>query len=661
MERTPFRFCPKCHSKYPYTDQHLVCNLCLSPEHKEDTCEACRAFRSRKTLRDRRARRLQMASTPAKQSFDDEEETFSVPESESGDSDVEQQQQTVSKTSKIKTIEKTKAQGTPLPTGHGSTHKTGEPSKAPKKGTPIAKTPDSGRGTAMEQPRSRDSGSERQKQDAGTEKHRHRDTLPKATKILSVPKPKKDSLSAPKSSTPPSYTEEQGISGQMHRFGQELQSVESDYTQKRLYIQQDTGKISTLPPIMRKRRIGFLKDDAQPQAKVVKKVTPPPSPPQQASPAQTPPQMHSPAQTTISQDNQDQDAWDLYDTPVPDNDPDSYPTKPSPPEDSTSYSQLVARAEEFHNVQLHSDPIEDDFLFNTLSATHSQYQCLPMLPGMLRHAKQIFEEPVKSRAITPRVDKKYKPPPTDPVFITSQLPPDSVVVGAARKRANSHTSGDAPPPDKESRKFDAAGKRVASQAANQWRIANSQALLARYDRAHWDEMQLLIDHLPQEYQKRAQQIVEEGQTISNNQIRSSMDAADTAARTVNTAVTIRRHAWLRTSGFKPEIQQAVLNMPFNEKQLFGPEVDTAIEKLKKDTDTAKAMGALYSPQSRGSFRKTPFRGGFRGQPTDTTSQQTRTTPYQGSFQRGVFRGYRGGQFPRSRGRFQTPKTPPPKQ
>ncbi|KAJ1212012.1 hypothetical protein NDU88_007358 [Pleurodeles waltl] len=280
---------------------------------------------------------------------------------------------------------------------------------------------------------------------------------------------------------------------------------------------------------------------------------------------------------------------------------------------------------------------------------------------MLRHAKQIFEEPVKSRAITPRVDKKYKPPPTDPVFITSQLPPDSVVVGAARKRANSHTSGNAPPPDKESRKFDAAGKRVASQAANQWRIANSQALLARYDRAHWDEMQLLIDHLPQEYQKRAQQIVEEGQTISNNQIRSSMDAADTAARTVNTAVTIRRHAWLRTSGFKPEIQQAVLNMPFNEKQLFGPEVDTAIEKLKKDTDTAKAMGALYSPQSRGSFRKTPFRGGFRGQPTDTTSQQTRTTPYQGSFQRGGFRGYRGGQFPRSRGRFQTPKTPPPKQ
>ncbi|KAJ1093325.1 hypothetical protein NDU88_006430, partial [Pleurodeles waltl] len=97
------------------------------------------------------------------------------------------------------------------------------------------------------------------------------------------------------------------------------------------------------------------------------------------------------------------------------------------------------------------------------------------------------------------------------------------------------------------------------------------------------------------------------------------------------------------------IQQAVLNMPFNEQQLFGPEVDTAIEKLKKDTDTAKAMGALYSPQSRGTFntfRKTTFRGGFRGQATQASTSHSTPSTYQGQYQRGGFRGqYRGGQFP----------------
>ncbi|KAJ1125302.1 hypothetical protein NDU88_003734, partial [Pleurodeles waltl] len=56
----------------------------------------------------------------------------------------------------------------------------------------------------------------------------------------------------------------------------------------------------------------------------------------------------------------------------------------------------------------------------------------------------------------------YKPPPSDPDYIT-QVPPDSVVVCAARKRSYSQSSGDTPPPDKESRKFDATRKRVASQ------------------------------------------------------------------------------------------------------------------------------------------------------------------------------------------------------
>ncbi|KAJ1173878.1 hypothetical protein NDU88_005703, partial [Pleurodeles waltl] len=107
--------------------------------------------------------------------------------------------------------------------------------------------------------------------------------------------------------------------------------------------------ITTLPPIKIKRKLAFQQKDKQPQAKVARKTTPPPSPPPSihASPATTPPLMHSPAHTTMSQD--DPDAWDLYDAPVSDNSPDSYPTKPSPPEDSTSYTQVVARAAEFHN------------------------------------------------------------------------------------------------------------------------------------------------------------------------------------------------------------------------------------------------------------------------------------------------------------------------
>ncbi|KAJ1173375.1 hypothetical protein NDU88_005211 [Pleurodeles waltl] len=614
MERTPFRFCPKCHAKYPYTDQHLVCNLCLSPEHKEDTCEACRAFRSKKTLHDLRARRLQMASTPIGHTDVEKEETFSIPNSDEPESAQPTGQQTVSKQAPAKTHSKImKAQGTPPRPGHGFTRKHGDQASAPKKGTQQPKTSDSGQDTGSEYTRHRDTGSDQTlHREIGTPKSKKVSLEPKKTaeKVSVLKHP----ASEPKQN---SYMVEQGLSSQLqgHKFGQELGMGEPDHTQRRLHIQKDTGKISTLPPIKMKRKLAFHEAEMQLKAKVAKEKTPPQFSPQPSSPTTphlspiaTPPMVQSPTHTGMSQD--DLYAWDLYDAPVSDNSPDCYPARSSPPEDSTAYMHVVSRAATFHNVALHSEPIEDNFLFNTLSSTHNQYQSLPMLPGMLIHAKQVFQDPVKGRAITPRVEKKYKPPPTDPVYITQQLTPDSVVVGAARKRADSQTSGDAPPPDKESQKFNAAGKRVAAQAANQWRIANSQALLARYDRAHWDEMQHFIEHLPKEFQKRAQQIVEEGQTISNNQIRSAMDSADTAARTVNAAVTIRRHAWLRTSGFKPEIQQAVLNMPFNGQQLFGPEVDTAIDKLKKDTDTAKPWARSTPHRAEALLGSHTLAGGF---------------------------------------------------
>lgn len=61
MERMPFSFCAKRHAKFPRTSLHQVCNLCLSPNHEEVACEACRYFRTKKTIRDRRTRRMEIS------------------------------------------------------------------------------------------------------------------------------------------------------------------------------------------------------------------------------------------------------------------------------------------------------------------------------------------------------------------------------------------------------------------------------------------------------------------------------------------------------------------------------------------------------------------------------------------------------------------------
>lgn len=241
---------------------------------------------------------------------------------------------------------------------------------------------------------------------------------------------------------------------------------------------------------------------------------------------------------------------------------------------------------------MHTDPVDDDFLLDTIAPAHRTTVTLPMLNGVLKHAPEVFKDPDRARVINPRIEKRHKAAPSDPAFIRGQLPLDSLVVSNERKRANSQTSGDAPPPDKESKLLDTSGKRTASQAANVWRIANTQALLARYDRAHYDELESLMQHLPEEHRTRANDLIQEGKLITNTSIRCTLDGADTASRAINTIVLLRRHAWLRIFGFKPEVQQTILNQPLDQQHLFGPSVNTSLEKMKKRYRHCKIYGCF---------------------------------------------------------------------
>lgn len=132
MERTPFKLCPGCRAKFPRTNLHEVCNLCLSLEHDEKDCEACRSFRSKKTICDRRARRHEMRSGSIPDIFGEdsdshrpdpepeEEELVSVSEA---DSDMEEEliitpgQRTMSTDTQVPNHPKSKGPVSPSPSG----------------------------------------------------------------------------------------------------------------------------------------------------------------------------------------------------------------------------------------------------------------------------------------------------------------------------------------------------------------------------------------------------------------------------------------------------------------------------------------------------------------------------------------------------------------
>ncbi|XP_078499663.1 uncharacterized protein LOC144755060 [Lissotriton helveticus] len=310
--------------------------------------------------------------------------------------------------------------------------------------------------------------------------------------------------------------------------------------------------------------------------------------------------------------------WQDIEAENPEEAVETYPLRPSPPDDIGAYYEVVQKAAAAYGVKLAEEKGKADFLLETLLPTQTKSFFLPMLKSIMEQgsSKEAFKEPATCRSVTPRTEKKYKFSSQDPPYTQAIVSADSIIAATARRRANVPTTS-RPPPDKESRRMDLTGRKIERNAAMHWRMANSNSLLNRHQYQHWDEMNQLLKHLPEEHQQRAAYLVVEGKSIANSCLKTALDGAETSSRLMAIGITERRQAWLRISGFKTEVQNNILNTPFNGETLFGAPVDEKLTQLKKDNETARSMGAL---QFRGMRRGTPMRrlngrgGHQQGQP-----------------------------------------------
>lgn len=121
--------------------------------------------------------------------------------------------------------------------------------------------------------------------------------------------------------------------------------------------------------------------------------------------------------------------------------------------------------------------------------------------------------------------------------------------------------------------------------------------------------------LSERIEEGAEDIVSEGKTIWNTiwktNIRCALNAVDTSSRGFNTSILLRLHTWLCISRSEPEVQQHLLNLPFNREYLFGFQVNKLLAKVKKDMKIAKSMATLQSPVARGSILKQQPRRGTK--------------------------------------------------
>lgn len=123
--------------------------------------------------------------------------------------------------------------------------------------------------------------------------------------------------------------------------------------------------------------------------------------------------------------------------------------------------------------------------------------------------------------------------------------------------------------------------------------------------------------------------------VCHEQLLLSRHATEAAARVEVSAISLRRHAWLRTAVVPDDTRKHVEKMPFDGEGVFSQKTD---EALKAD-QTLKKTAKTYSSQTPGqgprtNVRRFPWRrpfynqqGSFRNsRPFSDRNRQTSQTP-----------------------------------
>lgn len=252
---------------------------------------------------------------------------------------------------------------------------------------------------------------------------KHPDPKPLEPKKDSGPQPKQKEHKKPPKATPTKPSEPKKSDP-----NKDEELFKPDQTQKTLQQHPKTGHIVLEPS--KKRKLDHPAPAPVPhkknaQTSPIRDISPLPQVPQLTiSPAHSPlPQFTPPPldqEEEFDQGDEEMqlgdprdpyspspDPWKQYEAPGAPDVPqeDVYPSRPSPPDDTIGFSQLLHRAAQFHWVDMHTGPIDDDFLMDTITPSQRSTVTLPMLKGVIEHAPEVFKAPLGLESSIPELKR----------------------------------------------------------------------------------------------------------------------------------------------------------------------------------------------------------------------------------------------------------------
>ncbi|KAJ7319783.1 hypothetical protein JRQ81_019294, partial [Phrynocephalus forsythii] len=125
------------------------------------------------------------------------------------------------------------------------------------------------------------------------------------------------------------------------------------------------------------------------------------------------------------------------------------------------------------------------------------------------------------------------------------------------------------PPSEKGRKLDTLGHNFYSFAILQHKIVNYQGAMGAYQRDLLTHLHPFLELIPEEKRAEASALSEELMALAAQQMRASKHSFDAASKVLNSAITLRRHSWLRTTGLSDDHKAQIKFLPFSGSGLFN--------------------------------------------------------------------------------------------
>ena len=251
-----------------------------------------------------------------------------------------------------------------------------------------------------------------------------------------------------------------------------------------------------------------------------------------------------------------------------------------------------------------SPPATEDLVFAIVDKDKAPPLSIALIPSLLATIKESWATPATSTQVTRRVENYYKTHGDEANFLAKHPVPNSIIVQSNQSKTSS--TAQITPSNREGRKLDVLGRKIYSFTSFLIRVANYQAAMAAYQHQLWERVLPVLHEIPEDLRTPLLNTFEEATNVAKHQLLASRHSADIASKTMTSAITLRRHAWLRSSGINDDAKNRIEALPFDATGVFNEKTDESMESFHKMKKTAKSYTIHQQPKFQSYQWRKPY-------------------------------------------------------